>query len=124
MKTSVLMAFAFVVCMVSVAFAKRSAPAKVESLRADTLEFRVPHEQMGCVEAWDTTSNKLVWRRQVYVVKYQVDLERDVQDVFITAVAREGKTLQVKNERMSEYQLDLETLQVKVIKGSLVESRQ
>lgn len=75
---------------------------------------------MGCVEAWQ--GKQLIWRRQIYVVKYDLDLEGDVQDVFITTMERKGKTLIVKNERDSEYHLDLESLEVKVTKGSLIET--
>ena len=78
---------------------------------------------MGCVEAWDTESNEMVWRRQIYVVKYTVGLERDVQEVFITTLRFKDKTLVVINERESEYELDLDTLQVKVLKGALVETK-
>lgn len=107
----------------SVAFAKHSAQASVAPVRSGDVEFRVPHSQMGCVEAWDVKRNELLWRRQIYVVKYTVGLERDVQDVFIQSVERKGSTLLVKNERQSECQLDLDSLDVKVIKGLLVESR-
>lgn len=55
-------------------------------------------------------------------MKYLPDLERDVQDVFITSIQKEGNQLHILNERKSEYLLDLETLQVKVVKGALVES--
>ena len=78
---------------------------------------------MGCVEAWDTESNKMIWRRQIYVVKYSVELERDVQDVFITTIGLKNKTLVVSNERKSKYELDLDTLQVKVLKGALIETK-
>ena len=105
----------------SVAFGKRSAPEVVAPLRQGEVEFRVPHTQMGCVEAWDIKREQLIWRRQVYVVKYNVSLERDVQDVFIQSVELKSNTLVVKSERKSEYQLDLDSLDVKVIKGTLVE---
>jgi len=104
------------------AFAKRSAPNSVAPVRSGDTEFRVPQSQMGCVEAWDVKQEQLIWRRQIYVVKYTVGLERDIQDVFIQSVELKGNTLIVKNERKSEYQLDLDSLDVKVVKGSLVES--
>ena len=49
---------------------------------------------MGCVEAWDKKSNEMIWRRQIYVVKYTVGLERDVQDVFITTLKLKGNTFE------------------------------
>jgi len=51
-----------------------------------------------------------------------VDLERDVQDVFIQTMELKGDVLRITNERKSEYELDLESLEVKVVKGALVES--
>ena len=123
MKTSVLpllllLAFAFT----SPAFAKRSAPAQVAPVKAADVEYRVPHDKLGCVEAWDVRSDQMLWRKQVYVVRYDVELERDIQDVFITSVAVQNGKLLVKNEHASEYLLDLETLQVEATKGPLVET--
>jgi hypothetical protein len=109
--------------LTSIAFAKRSPPENIPPLRSGDFEFRVPHGQMGSVEAWNVKQEELLWRRQIYVVKYTVGLERDVQDVFIKSLDLKDNTLLVKNERNSVYQLDLETLDVKVIKGALVESR-
>jgi hypothetical protein len=107
----------------SVAFAKRSAPGVIKPIRAGEIEFRVPHSQAGFIEAWDVKRDELVWRRQIYVVKYTIGLERDVQEVFIQSVELKDNTLLVKNERKSEYELDVDSLEVKVIKGALVENR-
>jgi len=62
------------------------------------------------------------WRRQIYVIKYQSGLERDIQDIFITNLRLTENQLIVSNESNSEYSLDLNTLEVKVLKGALVES--
>ena len=63
----------------------------------------------------------MLWIRQIYVVKYDPDLEGDVQDVYIKKIKVKGNSLIITNERKSEYQLNLKTLHVKVLKGSLVE---
>jgi hypothetical protein len=47
-------------------------------------------------------------------------LEPDVQDCFITSMKLKDNRLTIKNELKFEYELDLLTLEVKVIKGSLV----
>jgi hypothetical protein len=112
----------FTILSVSTVHAKRAAPTKVPPAIAGQIEYRALGSQMGCVEAWDTKSNELIWRRQLYVVKYTVGLERDIQDVFIKTLKLKGKTVIVTNERRSEYELDLDTLQVKVLKGALVET--
>lgn len=122
MKTIAILLLALFLVTASDAFAKRSAPKIVAPVGSGDTEFRAPHSQMGCVEAWDVKRDELIWRRQIYVVKYTVGLERDVQDAFIESVELKGKTLIVKNERKSEYQLDLDSLAVIVVKGSLVES--
>lgn len=108
----------------AISLAKRSAPDEVAPIESGNIEYRAPHGQMGCVEAWDIKRNELIWRRQIHVVKYTVGVERDVQDVFITTIALRDGILVVKNERGSEYELDVESLQVKVLKGSLVENRE
>ncbi len=123
MKRFIILLAALAVLSVSTVQAKRAAPAKVPPAVVGKLEYRAPTSQMGCVEAWDTASNEMIWRRQIYIVKYTVGLERDVQDVFITTLQHKDKTLVVTNERKSEYALDLDTLQVKVLKGSLIETR-
>ena len=106
--------------------AKRGAPAEVLPVTVGNIKYSVPHrngmqKQMGFIEARDVKSGKLIWSRQIYAVKYDPDMEGDVQDVFIKSINVEGNSLIITNERNSKYQLDLNSLEVKVIKGSLVE---
>ena len=105
--------------------AKRAVPSKVLPVKIGSIEYSAPHgklqNQMGCIEARKVGSGKLLWIRQVYVVKYDPDLEGDVQDVYIKNIKVKGNSLIITNERNSEYQLNLKTLHVKVLKGSLVE---
>jgi hypothetical protein len=106
--------------------AKRGAPAEVLPLTVGNIEYSAPHrnhthKQMGLIEALDLKSGKLIWSRQIYIVKYDPDLVGDVQDVFIKSITVESNNLIITNERNSKYQLDLHSLEVKVIQGSLVE---
>jgi len=105
--------------------AKRAVPSKVMPVQVGSIEYSAPHgksqNQMGCIEARKVGSGELLWRRQVYVVKYDPDLEGDAQDVYIKSFKVKGNSLIIINERKSEYQLNLKTLHVKVLKGSLVE---
>ena len=106
--------------------AKRGAPAEVLPVTVGNIEYSVPHrngtqKQMGFIEARDLKSGKLIWSRQIYAVKYDPDLEGDAQDVFIKSITVEGYHLIITNERNSKYQLDLNSLEVRVIHGSLVE---
>jgi hypothetical protein len=106
--------------------AKRGAPAEVLPLTVGNIEYSAPHrndtqKQMGFIEARDLKSGKIIWSRQIYTVKYDPDLEGDVQDVFIKSITVESNNLIITNERNSKYQLDLNSLEVKVLQGSLVE---
>ena len=106
--------------------AKRGAPAEVLPVTVRNIEYLAPHrngthKQMGFIEARDLKSGKLIWSRQIYSVKYDPDLEGDVQDVYIKNLKVKGNSLIITNERKSEYQLNLKTLHIKVLKGSLVE---
>jgi hypothetical protein len=106
--------------------AKRGAPAEVLPVTVGNIEYSAPHRngthrKMGLLEARDLKSGKLIWSRQIYAVKYDPDLEGDVQDVFIKSITVEGNNLIITNDRNSKYQLDLNSLEVKVIKGSLLE---
>ena len=106
--------------------AKRAVPSKVLPVQVGSIEYSAPHrngsnKQMGFIEARDLKSGGLIWSRQIYAVKYDLELEGDVQDIFIKSIAVQGNNLIITNERNSEYQLNLKTLHVKVLKGSLVE---
>jgi hypothetical protein len=106
--------------------AKRGAPVEVLPVKVGNIEYSVPHrngtqKQMGYLNARDVKSGKLIWSRQIYAVKYDPNMERDIQDIFITSITVQGNHLFITNERNSKYQLDLKTFEVKVIKASWVE---
>lgn len=122
MKNVLILATAVAVVSASFVHAKRAAPKDVPTAASGKTEYRAPRDQMGCVEAWQGTS--LIWRRQIYVVKYIAGLETDIQDVFIKTIELSDGALVVTNERMSEFRLDIESLEVKVLKGSLVEKHE
>ena len=112
---------------ISESVAKRAVPSKVMPVKVGKIEYSAPHgklqNQMGCIDARDIGSGELLWIRQVYVVEYDLDLEGDVQDVFIKNIKVKGNSLIVTNERKSEYQLNLNSLEVKVLNGSRVEEK-
>ena len=122
-----LIVFSIILVMlgISESEAKRAVPSKVLPVQVGNIEYSAPHgklqNQMGCIEARKVGSGELLWIRQVYVVKYDPDLEGDVQDVYIKSFKVKGNSLIIINERKSEYQLNLKTLHIKVLKGSLVE---
>jgi hypothetical protein len=103
--------------------AKRIPPPEVKPVIHNGIKYTAPRQHMGCVEARSAEKNGMCWMRQIYVVKYDLDLERDVQDVFIKDMALKNGALVITNERGHEYHLNLDDLTVKVIKGSLIQSR-
>ena len=60
--------------------------------------FHGKEQNGGFVQAWDARKNQLLWDRMIYRIRYDRNLERDVQDVFITEIHLDGKTLFVTNE--------------------------
>ena len=105
--------------------AKRAAPKPVKPVRAGNIEYRASTDNWSgdSVEAWNVKHKKLLWRRQIFVIRFDPNLERDIQDTFITKMKLDGEKLLTTNERGSKYALDLKTLNVKVLEGSLVEER-
>jgi hypothetical protein len=98
--------------------AKRKPPKRVESIMHKGVRYSASHDDMGCVSAYK--SRAFMWWKQIYVVKYDLAFETDVQDVFITSLKIEDDKLIIENEKGYVYSLDPETLEVKVLKGSLI----
>jgi hypothetical protein len=97
---------------VTPALAKRGAPKPVPPVVAGAVEYSAPHELMGFVVATDSGSRKELWRERIYTIKYVPDLEKDVQDVFITTLVIEGASLIVTNEKAESYALDIATKKI------------
>lgn len=103
---------AMLVLLAPAAFAKRAAPAKVEPVVSEGVEYRAPVENKGVVEAWDKATGKKLWEKQVYAVKIDPGMEKDVQDVFIRKLEINAGKLIVTNERDDVYSIDLKTREV------------
>ena len=102
-------------------FAKRFPPKPVPSFQVGGIESSVPHGQlMGFVVATDLKSKTVLWQRQIYTVWIEPGLEEDVQCVYITSIKPKGTKLLVTNEKGFEYELDLNSLIVRSIKGGAV----
>jgi hypothetical protein len=111
-----------VLTAVGIAEAKRVAPKDVAPVTKDGITYSAPQGQMGFVVA-KTAKGDMLWSRQIYVVKFNPDLEKDVQDCFITTLALDGGKLIVTNEQTDQFELDLDNLAVRVIKGKAVLDR-
>ncbi len=106
----------------SVLQAKRMAPKLVPPLAIDGVEYSAPLDRMGFVVATWPANKREIWMRQIYVIKreHKLGLEDDVQTCFITTLSNENGKLKITNERGGEFELNLQTLEVKVLKGKLV----
>jgi len=79
---------------------------------------------MGFVVAARTGEGRTVtWIRQIYVVRFNPELEQDVQNCFITGLSLKDHKLMIRNEAAFEYTLDLDSLEVTTINGALVIDR-
>jgi hypothetical protein len=102
--------------------AKRAAPKPVTPVVKDGIEYSAPLNRMGFVVATWTKTKREIWSRQVYVIKYeyQLGLEEDVQWCFITGLRFQDGELRVTNEAGGEFEVDPDSLTVKVLKGRAV----
>ena len=123
-----------VLFLASAAMAKRAAPKDVPPIVTDKATYSVPHVRMpqfsmrnpGFVEAHHPETKKLLWRIQIYNIKYDPELEQDVQDVFIKTMSLDKKSnsLLVSDERSRTYVLNLTTKKVtREVSGAQTEMR-
>jgi hypothetical protein len=124
MKTSSLVTLILIACfcLTISANAKRPAPKAVPPVIKDGIEYSASSDRDGFVVATWIKTKREIWSRQVCVIKheYKLGLEEDVQGVFITDLRIEGSKLKIKIEKGGEFELDPESLNVKVLKGQAV----
>jgi hypothetical protein len=93
--------------------AKRNPPVEVPPVVDGDIRYEAPHfsnpcnQNGGCVVAYDNATNAGLWFVQVYCTHYDADLERDVQDVFITELSVDSGKLLVANEKGKHFAIDL-----------------
>jgi hypothetical protein len=110
----------------SPAYAKRAPPIDVPPVTLNGIEYSAPHwgltggkqQNGGYVEAKDLKTGKLLWELRIYEIKYNANVETDVQDVFITSMKLVDGKLHVSNEPGDKFVVDLS--QRKVIEGNTV----
>ena len=123
MKTSFLFGMvltALLLCAAAPASAKRAAPKPVQPVVRDGIEYSAPLNREGFMVATWIRSKREIWSRQVYVIKheYKLGLEEDVQSCYITDIQLHDGKLRVTNEQGGEFEIDPDSLTVKVLKGS------
>ena len=111
-----------VALLVAPVFAKRSSPVMVAPVTQDGIEYSAPLDREGFVVATWIKTKREIWSRQIYVIKheYKLGLETDVQTSFITALELQDGKLKIKTDQKAEFLLDLDSLEVKVLKGQAV----
>jgi hypothetical protein len=72
----------------------------------------VDHHFIGTItiKNMKTKQSKVI---QIYVIQYDPDLEKDIQDVFIKSIKLEKEHLIITNEAKNEFSMDTKTLLVK-----------
>jgi len=102
---------------------KRVGPPLVAPLVMDDLRIEAIHwgkergfqQNGGYISVKDKTTEKELWTLKVYVIKYNTQMESDVQDVFIESLSKgiEKGTINVIDEMNRHYVVDLKTRTVK-----------
>ncbi len=105
----------FAICANS--FAKRAAPEKVEPLIHGNFVYIAPHfinidginQNGGYIEVLNAKSGVKLWGLLVYKTEYDPDLEKDIQDVFITSLSINflGTKLTVTDELGRQYEINI-----------------
>src|SRR5437762_12752100 len=106
--TVVLSAIALLPCF---AFAKRSAPPRVEPAIHDSIRYVAPNDdgRRAYIEAWEGPTNRKLCELTVFTNRIEPRLEEDVQWVFINKLNVRDGTLSVTSECGNTYQIDLKT---------------
>ena len=109
----------------STSFAKRNEPMKVPVIISMDYVYTVPHwasengtgQNGGYIEVLDAKTGVPVWGIQVYKTEYNPNLEKDVQDVFITEIELNilGTVLTVTDELKRKFEINLKTREVNKI---------
>lgn len=98
-----------------VAHAKRLPPPTVASVSAGGVEYSAPHslsysgQNGGFIVAKGQKNQQVLWRKKIYNINYNKDLEKDVQDVYITTLRLKGKTLVIHDEKSRTFCLNTMT---------------
>ena len=103
-------------------FADRQDPVKIKPIPYKKYLITAPNtaNYMGEIVILDKKTKKKVWSKKIYDVKYNPQIEGDVQAVYFKKMSLKKNVLTLVNERDYVYELNLDTRVVKVIKGEPV----
>ncbi len=97
------------------ALAKRIAPPVVNAITQNGITYSACHSSdpatvfVASVVATVAKSKKQLWKTELYQIKYDTTLERDVQEVFIKSLSVKGKKLIAVDESGKQYSVDAKT---------------
>jgi len=91
--------------------AKRIAPAKVDPVIYEGIRYVAPNDdgRRGYVEAWNVVTNKKLWELTIFRNRIDLNLEEDVQWVFIKGLDMHDGGLLITSESGKTYQVDVNT---------------
>lgn len=103
---------------------KRGGPEEVAPVTIDKVTYSVIHfgradgldQNGGYLLAKDKKTGEKLWTLKVYNTKINSELERDVQDVFITELKKNGQNLNVSDEKGNRYRVNVEMRSVEPLK--------
>ena len=115
-----------VVFLPGIAHAKRKAAPKLDPVVYEGVRYVAPNNdgRRAYLQAWDTTTNKMVWEVTVFRNFINPLAEEDVQHVYIKMMSiLDGKLILVAEDDRS-YSVDLKTRAVKRLKQAPAEKPQ
>ncbi len=98
------------------ALAKRASPKEIEPIIQNQIKYTIPRwgekQNGGYIEAYDSRTNDLLWKLKVYTIKYNKNLENDVQDIFINRIEISNDELIIWNEVNDKFIVNLKTRKI------------
>jgi hypothetical protein len=93
------------------AFAKRTAPAKVEPVIYQGIRYVAPNDdgRHARIEAWDVQTDKKLWDLTIFTNRIDPKLEQEIQWVFIKTLEIRDSILYLTSENGKIYWVNLKT---------------
>lgn len=97
--------------------ASRIPPVRVKPVEIDGIRYEAVWGVLGLFRATEINTGKVLWELTLYHYRYNDELETDVQDVFVSAMAKESdSSILVTDERGRVYRVDLESRKSRIAK--------
>lgn len=98
---------------VTTSYAKRAPAPEVPFVFNHGVKYFADYSNGGVIKAYSAKTKQLLWTVKIFNISYDPQLERDIQDVYITEMKVKRGYLLIKDEKHREYSLNLKTHQVK-----------